>query len=231
MVAAADIGYPPGSQQPSVIIAERQEKKMVWSSLDTNSDLATAFATVSSKGKPVIGCYIDNTYSAASFIRSKTSAQVKVYRAAGDYVLTVPKTTTSARCGPPVSGRSAVYYQIRNPKRNTFKFFAKLGARQVLATRALNPRLRRPIFGIIPREPLQRSTLWVLARLGRKQKLYVLDRFNKWIQVSGPPVPKGSKITAIVAVQGTTQTFMVFQITNQKRESSYISVPIAADLL
>ena len=231
IVSAVDIGYPPGMLDPQVIIAQKTQKFFKWSWLDLMTDRTTRFATVSGRGKPVVGCYINNRYTASAFIRSKTSAQLIAYLARGDYVVNVPKSTQSARCGPPLGGTSSVYYMQYDKRRKTYTLYGKNGARQILASPRLDRRVRTPIFGIIPREPLQRPTLWVLARVGKSQELRVLDRFNKWIKLSLPRVPVGSRIASIVAVQNETRTFFVFQMTNRKRETSYVSVPIAADLL
>jgi hypothetical protein len=67
---AVGIGIAPGDQGPSVITVRKEASSYIWGSLDILRGSEKSFATIPSKGQPVLGCYFFPVLSVQHVFRS-----------------------------------------------------------------------------------------------------------------------------------------------------------------
>jgi len=228
-VVAAGIGVAPGDTRSSLISVAKSGTTFVWSSVNVVTGASKAFKTVAATGVPITGCYSSNVYSAAAYMTGKT-ATLRLY-STRDVVISLPAEVSQSVCGPPVSGSSTVFSLINSVAKKTMNVVGKNGAATVINSMRIDPKLANVVVSVLPRSAGLQPTVMILARLGTAQVIQVLDKTNKWQQLTLPAIAKGSTITAISGVRGSTSTRVVIQVTTASKTTSYISVTVPSTWL
>lgn len=230
-VIGADIGRLSAVTSPKIILVRRASRALHWSTLDVFTEVEEPFASIAGAQTPVLGCYIGESYAPSSFVQKQTRSYVESVVQNSLRRVAIPPASLLPRCGPGRSDKSAVYYMIRSAKRKTYSLFGRDRAGNILSTKRLKPRARRPIFGIVPRNQGRRASLWVLFRLGEKQQLQVLNRNDRWTKIPAVALSRGSRIRTVRAVTNSSQVMLVLQIIDDAGNTSLTSVPIPEGVL
>lgn len=228
-----DIGIPPNGSVSQLISVSKFAKSFVWRATDVLSGTSESFKTTLGTGTPVMGCYVDGTYTAASFMFSRVTSTMKLFTGSPDTVVKLPTGVLLARCGSPVGGRSAVFSLVENPTRKTLSVVGKVGSQQILRSSNLSTRISSTgiILIPVPRATGVHPTVAVIARLGRDRVMQLSDRGNRWQTITVPNVPKGHTLTAAVGVRIGDATYLVVQVTSPTKETSYRTVVVPAGYL
>lgn len=223
----------PGGTTSTLISVLKSANMFLWKSTNMLSDNSAVFKSTVAKGKPIMGCYIGGTYTAASFIPSRVTSTLRLYAGVSDTVMKLPAGVILARCGAPVHGSSAVYSVVKSAGRGTLNVVGKVGSQQVLRSRPLNKRLSPKKMELItvPRASGVHPTVMVLARLGRARVLQLLDRGGRWQTVVVPGMAKGDKVSAAVGVRLGNLTYLVVQLMGRSGKTSYRTLVVPAQLL
>jgi hypothetical protein len=229
----ADIGVAPGDIASSLITVSKLANTFEWSSTVVLTGATRVFKTTVATGSPVLGCYVGNTYTAASFLPGKVSSSLKFYTGNPDVVVKLPAGVVRARCGSAVNGASAVFSLVKNPKRKTMNVVAKAGAVPIFTSPPIDKKLSSQgmLLGIVPRGAGEQPTVMILARKGKAQVLVVRDKTNKWKTIVVPGIPKGSTPTSFTSVRVGSITYIIVQLTDKAKATSYKSVVVPAGYL
>jgi hypothetical protein len=230
-VVGADVGRAPGADKSSLIVARLLSSKYVWSAIDIVTEQAAPFAQVLPIGPAVVGCYSGNTYAPAVFIKSASRPIVRMYAASTAVNIALPAGTLSVACGTPERGVSSVFGLVRNPKTGAFSVVAKNGTLTLFSSPSLDSRFTEIRLGTVPRAAGQTPAAAVIARLGTKQGLRVLDRSRHWKGVALPRIPIGSSFTALSGVRAGSTSYIVLQVMNQSKVTTYVKVVVPPGLL
>ncbi len=230
-IVAADVGRAPGTQRYSLIVAKLLSGKFVWSAMDIVTLQDSIFAEIFPLGSPVVGCYVADTYTPAVFVKSKTRPALRIFTPSADTTVLLPAGTVSAVCSLPENGTSSVFGLINNPRNAAFSVVGRNGSQTVVSSPSLDPRLKEMKLGTVPRALGQTPAPTILARIGNRPVLRVLNRSNRWRSVALPRVPLGSAYTALSGIRNGIQSYVVLQVTSRAKETSYIKVPIPPELL
>lgn len=226
---AADVGSVAG-RWPSIVV-KKVGGEYVWSAVYLTGPVPLEpISKVAGTGTPVVGCYVENVYTPASVLMNKTTALLRLYGRTAVSDVSLPTTALSVRCGPPESGTSSVFYINKNKTRNTLILVAKRAGRVVLRSR-LDSKLEDLSLTIVPRAENQMPTAMVLARLGTKQVIQVLDTTRRWRFVTMPAISATSTITGAVGIRDGASTYLILQVTSKSKVTSYIKVLIPARYL
>jgi hypothetical protein len=229
----ADIGVAPGDVASSLITVAKSANTFQWSSTAVLTGATRVFKTTVGTGSPVLGCYVGNTYTAASFLPGRVTSTLKFYTGNPDIVVKLPAGAVRARCGTAVNGSSAVFSLVRNPQRKTMNVVAKAGAAPIFSSAPIDKKLSQSgmLLGIVPRGAGEHPTVMILARKGKAQVLVVRDKTNKWKTIVVPGIPKGSTPTSFTSVRVGGTTYIVVQLTDKAKVTSYKSVIVPAGYL
>jgi hypothetical protein len=191
------------------------------------------FKTTVGTGIPVLGCYVGNTYTAASIVPGKISSSLKFYTGTPDVVMKLPAGAVRARCGTAVNGASAVFTLVRNPQRKTMNVVAKAGAAQIFSSAPIDKKLSQTgmLLGVVVRGAGEHPTVMILARKGKAHVLSVRDKTNKWKTIVVPGIAAGSTPTSFTSVRVGSTTYIVVQLTDKTKVTSYKSVIVPAGYL
>jgi hypothetical protein len=230
---AADIGVAPGDLASSLITVVKAANTFEWRSTVVMSGATRTFQTTLGLGKPVVGCYVSNTYTAAAFIPGRVTSTLRMYTGSPDVALKLPAGTVLARCGMPVNGMSAVFSLVRNPKRKTLNVVGRLGASQIFSSAVIDKKLSPDgmLLGIVPRGAGDHPTVMILARKGKARVLVIRDATNKWKPITVTGISKGSNPTGFTSVRVGGATYIVVQLMNAAKETSYKTVLVPAGYL
>lgn len=229
-VVGAVVGRAPGSDRSSLIVARLLSSKYVWSDIDIVTEQAASFAEVLPIGPAVVGCYSDAMYAPAVFVRSKMRPTVRMFASPTTVNIALPAGTISGACGMPEGGLSSVFGLVENPETGAFRVVAKNGTRTLFSSPSLSGRLTEIKLGVVPRAAGQTPTAAVIARVGTRQVLRVLDRSNRWKVVPLPKKPIGSSFTALSGVRAGSTSYIVLQVMNKSKVTSYVKVIVPTDL-
>jgi hypothetical protein len=232
-VLAADIGKAPGDVSSSLITVTKSANQFSWRATTVLTGETRTFKATAGTGTPIVGCYVGDTYTAASYIPSKVRTQLKLYSGTPDTVVNLPSGVIAARCGSPVSGASAVFSLVRNAQRKTLSVIARAGAAPIFSSSPLASNLSQDgiLLGIVPRASGEQPTAMILARKGKARVLLVRDKANKWQTIAIPGVTAGLTPTAFTSVRYGTTSYIVVQLTAKNGDTSYKSVVVPAGYL
>jgi hypothetical protein len=227
---AADIGKIDGNW--SVVVVKKTGAKHVWSFISLNNAIVTKELGVISGSKiPVVGCYLDDMYALATFNQVKNSVALTNYSSGETQSASTPSNTLSVRCGTPQNGTSAFFYLKESPARKTRNVVAKYQGKTVLSSPRLDTKLTNVTFGVVPRGEGRIPTAMVTGKIDSKQVVQLLDSTNKWRTIPVPSLAVGDTISGAVGIRHGSSSFILIQVTNKARATSYIRVPIAEQLL
>jgi hypothetical protein len=226
-VLAADIGRVDGRW--GVITVKKTANTHIWSALNlVEATAPRVLAEVSSPGQPVMGCYLDDAYVAAGYKKIKSVGMLTEYSSPTATVVPLPLATLGVRCGNLEEGDSTVFYLNQNAKKKTVTVVGVKNGKNVLTSQRVDPKLKGLMLVAVPRALHDSPTVAILARLGAKQVLQVLDSSNRWRSIALPRVDAGSSVTAMVGVRMGEQTYLVVQITGKARATSYVRLLVPA---
>jgi hypothetical protein len=230
---AADIGVAPGDVASSLITVVKAASSFEWRSTSVLTGGSRVFKTTSGLGVPVVGCYRESTYTAASYVPSRVTGTVRYYTASSDIVVKLPVGVMLARCGAPVNGTSALFSLVKNAKRKTLNVVARSGASQIFSSAVIDSKLSEKgmLLGTVPRGTGQHPTAMILAKKGKVPMLYVRDKGNKWQPITLPSAGAGTTPTGFTSVRVGTATFIVVQFANAAKDTSYKTVVVPAGYL
>jgi hypothetical protein len=226
-IVSADIGKLDGRW--GIITVKKVASDSLWSVVNFAGRAAQqVFSDVLSIGQPVTGCYVNDLYTAAGYRKSKAAVMFTEYSAPTPAVVPLPLTTVSVKCGMPEEGTSSVFYLNQNVRKKTLNIVGIRNGKNVVSSQRLDPKLKGVIFGMVPRKAGDSPTVAILARLGSKQALQILDRTNKWRSVALPKVVAGSSVTGLVGVRFAEQSYLILQVTSRAKVTSYVRVAVPA---
>jgi len=228
---AADIGTVGGASTPVLITAAKAGKQLEWRWSNIQTGASTLLMSIPGAGVPVVGCYVNNTYTPAMFVKGDSSQKIKLYSANTPAEIELPEGTVMVRCGAPVNGKSAMFSLVQSSDRRTSTVVGKSGSVVIGKSKRIDPGLNVLSLGIVPRARGQQPTAMILVRQGRTRLVQVLNRSNKWTTVSIPNIPAGSVITNIVGVRLGDTTYIVTQVTDMAKSTSYRVVVVPASTL
>ena len=215
-----------------IVTVKKASTKYLWNVVSLSGSIPyRQFASINALGEPVVGCYIDNNYTPTVFNTSKNALS---FTSNGKFLtkgLPVPSTAIEVRCAAPQDGTSAVFYLNESKNRKTLNVVAKKGGLTLLSSPRIDSRCANVIFGIVPRREGQLATASILARVGSKQVLQILDSANQWRTLSVPALPSGSSITRVAGVRHGLTSYLVLQITSKSKVTSYQNMPIPGEWL
>lgn len=189
------------------------------------------FSVVPGRGKSVQGCYYSNRYSAAAYVVGKRATTLRVYTGEPDVIFKLPVGVQEARCGPPINGNSSVYSLVSSLGGRVTNVVGFEGDKRILNSPRIDKRYTDISLGVIPRSLGQQATVMVLAAMGERQVVEVLDAKNAWRRVRLPDIAAGARFSDFGAVQVDAQTFIVLQVTTATNQSVYRSVLIPSGFL
>lgn len=229
-VVAAGVGQIDGRW--SVITVKKAASDYIWSAMNVVGATAVrVFSDVVSIGQPVMGCYINDLYAAAGYKKGKAAVVFTEYTSPTPITVPLPLTTLSVRCGAPEQGTSSVFYVNENTKKRTVNVVGVKNGKNFLSSQRLDPKFKGIALAVVPRNASDSPTVAILARLGAKPVLQVLDRSNKWRSVTLPRVASGSSVTGVVGVRFGGQSYLVIQITSKGKVTSYIRLLVPGKYL
>jgi hypothetical protein len=229
-VLSADIGRVDGRW--SVITVKRAARDYIWSAMDmVGAASLRVFSDVVSIGQPVMGCYVNGLYTPAGYKKRKAAVVFTEYTLPAPLVVPLPITTLSVRCGTPEQDTSTIFYLSQNMKKRTLNVVGTKSGKNVLSSQRVDPKLKGITLAVVPRETNDSPTVAILARLGSKQVLQVLDRGNKWRGVALPRTTSGSSVTGLVGVRFGGQSYLVVQITSKAKVTSYMRLLVPGKYL
>ena len=232
-VLAADLGVAPGDSAPSLITVAKVGSGREWRSTGLASGVTRVFKTTKGKGSPVTGCYTQSTYTAASFLPSGVKSTLSLHTASKDLAVKLPVGVVRVQCGTPVNGESTVLSLVKNSKRKTLNVIAKIGAKQIFSSAVLDKKLAQAgmLLGVLPRAAGEAPTAMILAKRGNARELLVRDKGNKWQTIAMPGVPAGTTPTGFVGVRKGATSYVVVQLTDPAKATSYLAVAVPAGYL
>lgn len=226
---AADVGLVSG-RWPSIVV-KKIDGEYVWSAVYLTGPIPLEpISKVAGAGSPVVGCYVNSVYTPASLLKSKTVALLRMYGGSATTDVPLPASVLSARCGTPESGTSSVFYLNKNAVRNTLILVVKRAGQVVLRSR-LDSKLEDLILTVVPRAENQMPTAMVLARLGTKQVVQVLDTTKRWRSISLPAINTTSTFTGAVGIRDGSSTYLILQVTSRTKATSYVKILVPARFL
>jgi hypothetical protein len=103
---------------------------------------------------------------------------------------------------------------------------ARAGAFVILRSAPLDPKLSEKgiLLGIVPRGAGEQPTAMIAARKGAMDVLFVRDKTNKWQTIVVPGVSASVRITAFASMRVGRTTYIVAQLTNPAKVTSYKAV-------
>jgi hypothetical protein len=227
----ADVGRAPGAEKYSLIIAKALSNKHIWSAVDIVTEATTSFAETNQLGSPVVGCYATSTYAPAVFVKSKTRPSVRIFSSLSEISISLPAGTASAVCGVPEGGLSSVFALVKSPQTGKFNVIAKNGTRKLFSSSNLDGRFTEIKLGTVPRGDDITPAPAIIARLGTKQVLRVLNRSNRWKAVTLRKLPAGSSYRALYGIRAGTASYIILQVVDTSKVTSYVKVSVPAELL
>ncbi len=107
---------------------------------------------------------------------------------------------------------------------------ARAGAFVILRSAPLDPKLSEKgiLFGIVSRRAGEQPTAMIAARKGATDVLLVRDKTNKWQTVAVPGVSASVRITAFASMRVGRTTYIVVQLTNPAKVTSYRAIVVPA---
>jgi hypothetical protein len=229
-VLAVDIGKWQGRWP--IITVKRNADRYVWTALQLMGlSTPSTFASVSLMGTPLVGCYYQDVYTPASYVRTATGGYVTLFRIDGDEIQRLPKGTLGVRCGMPEGGTSSLFYLRQSQTRRTVNLVVRRGGVIVLSSPRLEPNFDDLILSVVPRGAGESPTALVIGTLERQQKMFLLSRANRWRMIEMPRIESGSRVTAAVGVRQGLSTVIVVQVTSRAKTTSYVKVVVPDRLL
>jgi hypothetical protein len=119
-----------------------------------------------------------------------------------------------------------VFYLSQNVKKKTLNVVVNKDGKNVLSSQRIDSKLKNISPVVVPRKAAELPTVAILARLGTKQVLQVLDQGNRWQDLTLPRVSSGSSITAAVGVRLGRQTYLILQVTTKTKVTSYVRLMV-----
>jgi len=225
------IGRPVGAAKSYLITATKSESGVAWKKTDFMTGEGEIFGNTKKTGVPLPGCYASNNFVPATFVRGKKLSTVIMSVDGSDKTVKLPAGAVSAKCGEPVAGQSAIFSLVVNPGKNTANVVGWWGSSTVLTSTKIDSKLKGLVLGTVPRADGLQPTVFVLGRLGRSQVLAVYSQAKTWVPLAVPDIPKGSTVSAASAVRLGSASFMVIQLTDRARDTSYRAITIPEELL
>lgn len=227
---AADVAKVPGSISSSLVTVIKSGSSYVWRSTSVFTRKSRIFKTTSAAGTPVAGCFVGNEYTPAAFIPNSKSPKLMLYGSSSDSQVALPRGTVAVRCGTAVAGKSAVFSLVKSPQDKKLRALGKFGAKKLFTTAPLDDDILSAgiKLGVVPRGAGKQPTVMVLAQAGKGSALLVRDKANIWRRLTVPGVPAGTRLTDIAAVKVKSATYIVVQLTNKGKGTSYKRVKVPA---
>jgi hypothetical protein len=96
----------------------------------------------------------------------------------------------------------------------------------ILRSAPLDPKLSEKgiLLGIVPRGAGEQPTAMIAARKGAMDVLFVRDKTNKWQTIVVPGVSASVRITAFASMRVGRTTYIVAQLTNPAKVTTYKAV-------
>lgn len=227
---ASDLGIAPGDDQHTLITVAAVKKSYRWIAKNLMTGATALVGSSTNAGSPVVGCYTANVYTPAVFVRRKGLAWLEVSSSPRPTVLKLSTRVVSVKCGPPENGTSSLFTLELDPVRKTRHVKGMQGTRVFLNSPRLSPRFTTISLHILPRES-GAPTPMILAQQGNKSVIQVLTKSNKWQTLSLPALPVGSRYTDISGIRYGDSSYVVLQVTNRRKVTSYTKLEVPSSLL
>lgn len=229
-VLGVDVGIPSSAHSPSLITVSKVGNLLQWQSTNLEQKTTHVFATVPADGLPVMGCYLNSRYASAHFINKKSTQSLQLRGPLSDRAVSLPKGTSLVKCGPPISGTSVFFSLVTDKKKKPLSLIAKSAQKQLWKIK-LEPGIQRVALGVIPLSPPRLPTVWMIAQKGKSVVLQVLGSKRKWTVIPLTFLPPGSKVTGGGAIDFAEGTYVVLQIANKAKQTSYQVVLLPSIML
>jgi hypothetical protein len=222
------ISRAPGDQISSVVTVRKGASSYVWGFLDIVTGSEKSFATIPSKGQPVLGCYFGNELVPSSLVRLNATSEFRAFPGDSSKIsVKVPRTASKARCGQALSGDSPIFYvaQNKNRKRVSVSGVTRSG-RAVMNSPQVPPRFKLTNLALAVRGPGLAPFVAILGRRARTQEIYSLSVGRRWKNVV-VPIDKTLRIRNIGVTSHAGYSHIVVQLLNRRTgELSYYSAPL-----
>lgn len=174
---------------------------------------------------------MNSLYSAAAYLKNKTSASLRLYTGDRDTTVRLPLGVLYARCGNPVSGQSAIFALSTNPKTKITTVVGKSGTELIVKSPRVSSRMKSLKLAVVPRAAGLHPTAVIWGRVGKGQALLILSSTKKWETVEVAGLSPGATIKAVVAVRQEDSTYLVIQVAARSGNMSYQSLVVPRDFL
>lgn len=229
--AVAGIGMLPGSARPAVIMVSPQRSTYRWKVLDFVTGITRTFGVTPRSSQPILDCYFAGRYTPTGFKKSKSGARLIGIDGDMTTIVPLPKGALGARCAKPLQGESAVFYMVKPPKKKTFVVRGALrSGRRILSSRPLPLRMKAIKIAPVPRSGLRNPTVLAYGRVGSSQEIRFVDSSRTWRKLPFV-VPEPNTISAVKAVRQVNGTYVVVQISDRSKVTTYITVLLDEGLL
>jgi hypothetical protein len=225
---AVGIGIAPGDQGPSVITVRKEASSYIWGSLDILRGSEKSFATIPSKGQPVLGCYFSNELVPSSLVRLKKTSEVQAFPGSSSKIsVKVPSTASKAMCGPALSGDSPIFYVVTSKNRKSVSVSGVTrSGRAFLKSPRVPARFKLTNLALVARDPGLPPSVAILGNQARSQQVYTLSAGNRWSKVA-VPLDKTMRILNIGVTRYAGNSYIVAQLFNRRTGIiGYYSAPL-----
>jgi hypothetical protein len=228
---ASDLGIAPGDDQHTLITVAAVKKSYRWIAKNLMTGATALVGSSTIAGSPVVGCYTDNVYTPAVLVRRKGLVWLELSTSPRPTVRKLSARVVSMKCGSPENGTSSLFTLELDPARKTRNVKGMKGTRVFLNSPRLSPRFTTLSLHLLPRGESGAPTPMILAQQGNKSVIQVLTKDNKWQSLSLPALPVGSRYTDISGIRYGDSSYVVLQVTNKRKVTSYTKIEVPSSLL
>jgi hypothetical protein len=225
---AVGIGIAPGDRTSSVITVRKEAASYIWGSLDILRGNEKSFATIPSKGQPVLGCYFSNELMPSTLVRLKKTSEVQAFSGSTAKIsVKVPQTASKAMCGPAISGDSPIFYVLTSKNRKSVSVSGVTrSGRAFIKSPRVPAQFKLTNLALVARDPGLPPSVAILGSKARIQEVYALSAANRWSKVA-VPLDKTLRIRNIGVSRYGGASYIVVQLFNRRTGSiGYYSAPL-----